>query len=115
MWLNCKKQLDFTSQTKVALEFCRKIVAGPSIPRYAPLSFSAVDPDPLGSLDPFSDPDSRSGSRRAKMTHKHRKKLINLIFDMLEGLFWGPKAYSSLDISKLQFWSQKRLFFFLIF
>jgi hypothetical protein len=36
----------------------------------------------MGTLDLYPDPDSQfeSGSRRAKMTHKHRKKLINLIF-----------------------------------
>ncbi len=36
---------------------------------------SAVDPDPdsMGSLDPYPDPDSLSGSTTAKMTHKHRK------------------------------------------
>jgi hypothetical protein len=32
---------------------------------------SVVDPDSMGSLDPYQDPDSQSGSvsRRAKMTH----------------------------------------------
>jgi hypothetical protein len=49
MWVNCRKNsLIFTSQTKVALEFCLKIFDGPSIPRYAPLWFSAVDSDPDG-------------------------------------------------------------------
>ncbi len=37
-------------------------------------------PDTMGSLDSCLDPDSQSGSRRAKMTHKHRKKIINFIF-----------------------------------
>ncbi len=32
-------------------------------------SGSGLDPDSMGSLDPYPDPDSRSGSRRAKMTH----------------------------------------------
>ncbi len=34
------------------------------------------DPDSMGSLDPYPDPDSQSGSgsRRAKMAHKLRKK-----------------------------------------
>jgi hypothetical protein len=38
-----------------------------------PQNSSAVDPDPnsMGSLDPY--PGAQSGSRRAKMTHKHKK------------------------------------------
>ncbi len=40
-----------------------------------------LDPDSMRSL--FSDPDSRSGSRRGKMTHKNRKKV----------LFWRLKAF----------------------
>ncbi len=46
------------------------------------LSSSAVDPDSMGSLDLYLGPDLQSGSRsrRAKITHKHRKRLINLIF-----------------------------------
>jgi hypothetical protein len=41
-----------------------------------------VDPDSVGSLDPdpVTDSQSGSGSRRAKKTHKHRKKLINFMF-----------------------------------
>jgi hypothetical protein len=31
------------------------------------------------------DPDSESGSRRAKMTHKRRKKLQNFMLDVLFG------------------------------
>jgi len=44
-------------------------------------SRSGLDPDSMGSLDPYPDPDlqSRSGFKRPKMTLKHRKKL-NLIF-----------------------------------
>jgi hypothetical protein len=37
-----------------------------------------MDTNSMGSLDP--DPDSQSGSRREKMTHKNRRKLINFIF-----------------------------------
>jgi hypothetical protein len=37
-----------------------------------------ADPDSIGSVDP--DSESGSGSRRAKMTHKSRKKLKNLMF-----------------------------------
>jgi hypothetical protein len=33
-----------------------------------------LDPDSMGSLDPVS------GSKKAKMTHKNRKKLITFIF-----------------------------------
>ncbi len=53
-----------------------------------------------------------SGSRRAKMTHKIRKKWIK-IFGALDVLFWGLRAASvawlrrSLRISKLQFLSSK--------
>jgi hypothetical protein len=39
---------------------------------------SGLDPDSMGSPDPASQ--SGSGSRRAKITHKNRKKIINLIF-----------------------------------
>ncbi len=39
-------------------------------------SVSRLEPDSMGSLDPYSDPDSRSRPRRAKMTKKHRKKLL---------------------------------------
>jgi len=44
----------------------------------------------MGFLDP--DSQSGSGSRRAKMNQKHRKKLINFIFEVLDVLFWGLKA-----------------------
>jgi hypothetical protein len=39
-----------------------------------------ADPDPesIGSVDP--DSESGSGSRRAKITHKSRKKFINFMF-----------------------------------
>jgi hypothetical protein len=48
-----------------------------------------LDPDSLGSLDPYPDPDyeSASGSRRAKMAQKNRKKLINFIFEVPDVLF----------------------------
>ncbi len=36
---------------------------------------SGSDPDSMGSLDPYPDP-----IQEGKMTHKNRKKLINLIF-----------------------------------
>ncbi len=37
-------------------------------------SIGYVDPDP----DPYSESGSRSGSRRTKMTHKSRKKLVKV-------------------------------------
>jgi hypothetical protein len=42
------------------------------------------------SLDPYPDPDSQSGSgsRRAKITHKNRKKLLKKsFFDVVDVLF----------------------------
>jgi hypothetical protein len=39
---------------------------------------SVLDPDSIRLVDP--DPESESGSRRAKITHKNRKKLRNFIF-----------------------------------
>jgi hypothetical protein len=41
----------------------------------------------MAPLDPYSDPDSQYGSRRAKMIHRNRKKLINVIFEVLDVLF----------------------------
>ncbi len=68
-----------------------------------------MDPDLLRSLDPYPDPDSRSGSRGAKMTYKHRKRLLNLIFLSAgclraEGFSCSSDVlYGGLRISKLQF------------
>jgi hypothetical protein len=39
-----------------------------------------LDPDSMGSLDPYPQSQSGSGSRRAIMTHKCRKKFKNFIF-----------------------------------
>ncbi len=39
---------------------------------------SGLDPNSIGSLDP--DTQSGSGSRRAKMTQKNKKQLINFNF-----------------------------------
>ncbi len=50
---------------------------------------SVVEQNSMGSLDPQTR--SGSGSRRAKMTHKNRKKLI-VLFDLLDILFWWLKA-----------------------
>jgi hypothetical protein len=78
-----------------------------------------VDPDPdsMGSLDPELDSQSRSESRRAKMTEKKGKKLINFIFlsarcSLLraEGFFCRLNVlYGGLGISKLQFLIQKMI------
>jgi hypothetical protein len=42
-----------------------------------------ADPDSNGSVDP--DPESGSGSRRPKMSHKSRRK--KSCFEVLDGLF----------------------------
>jgi hypothetical protein len=55
-----------------------------------PGSGSVLDPYSIGSVDPDPDPysESGSGSRRAKMTHKSRKKLVKVHgFEVLDGLF----------------------------
>ncbi len=53
-----------------------------------------LDLDLFRSVDPYPAPDSESvsGSRRAKMTHKSRKKLRNFIFEVLDVLCLEPKA-----------------------
>jgi hypothetical protein len=68
-----------------------------------------LDPDLMGSLDSDPDPDSQSGygsgSKRAKMTHKNRKKVINLIFVSAgRSLLRASRVAwpSKLGISKLQ-------------
>jgi hypothetical protein len=54
--------------------------------RYKSLNPGAdPDPDSIGSVDP--DSESGSGSRRAKMTHKSRKKILSSCSEVLEGLF----------------------------
>jgi hypothetical protein len=45
---------------------------------------SGLDPDSIRSVEP--DPDSESGSRRGKMTHKSRKKLRSSLW-RAEGIF----------------------------
>ncbi len=42
-------------------------------------SGSVLDPDSIRSVDPDPYSESGSGSRRAKMTHKSRKKLRNFM------------------------------------
>jgi hypothetical protein len=43
-------------------------------------SVSVLDPDSIGSVDPDPCSESVSRFRRAKMTHKSRKKLRNFMF-----------------------------------
>ncbi len=54
--------------------------------RLLSVSVSEPDPDSIRSVDP--DSESGSGSRRAKMTHKNRKKSYeSSCFDVLDDLF----------------------------
>jgi hypothetical protein len=41
------------------------------------IKISVPDPDSIRSVVPDPDSESRSGSRRAKITHKNREKLRN--------------------------------------
>ncbi len=84
---------------------------------HAKIFSSFVDPDPdwirmqWGPLDPYTDSQSGSGSRRAKIAHHNRKKLINLIFSSAgcsvlrdEGFHCSLDVlYGGLGIRKLQF------------
>ncbi len=84
-------------------------------------SVSGLEPDSLGSLDPYLDPDSQSGSsgsRRAKMVQKNMKELIKVIFcsagcSLLraEGFLSSFYVlYEGLGIRKLQFLIKKDFF-----
>jgi hypothetical protein len=54
-----------------------------------------TDPDSIRSVDPDPDSESRSGSRRAKMTHKNRKKLFFEVPDVLfRGLMASPVTWT---------------------
>ncbi len=76
-----------------------------------------MDPDSIGTVDPDSDPES--GSRRAKMTHKRRKKLVKVHVLSVrwphlrdEGFFCNLDIlYGGLRTGKLQF-DKKILIFF---
>ncbi len=63
-----------------------------------------LDADSMGPLDPDPDTQSGSGSRRAKMTHKNRKKLKNFIFKCwmfsFEGCILLPVAWTSFKEAK---------------
>jgi hypothetical protein len=50
-------------------------------------SGSGLDPDSIRSVDPDPYLESGSGSRRAKMTNKSRKKFKSSCFEVLDGLF----------------------------
>ncbi len=54
-------------------------------------SGSELHPDAIGAEDLDLYSESGSGSRRAKMTRKSRKKLRNFMFEMLDVLFWQLK------------------------
>ncbi len=63
-----------------------------------------MDSGSVCSVDPDSDSESRSGSRRAKMTHKVRKKVKK--FHVLRAeVFYGSLdvLYGGLRISQLNF------------
>jgi hypothetical protein len=57
-------------------------------------SESGSDPDSKGSLEPYpyADSQSGSGSKRAKITHKKKRRLINFPFEVLDVVFLGLKA-----------------------
>jgi hypothetical protein len=81
-------------------------------------SVSDTDPDSIRSEDP--DSESRSWSRRAKTTHKNRKKLFFEVPDVLfRGLMASPVAWTSymggLGINKFHFWIKKMLAIFFQF
>ncbi len=83
-------------------------------------SRSGLDPESIRSVDPDPDSESASGSRRAKMTHKNRKKFRNFIFWGAGCSFWKPEGffcsldvlYGGLRIGKLQFVWPKNITFF---
>jgi hypothetical protein len=84
--------------------------------------FPILIPDSIRSVDP--DPYSESGSRRAKMTQKSRKKLRNSMFWNAEGfycnlevLYGGPgivSVNSCFWYKKMNFFSAVNLFQFLV-
>jgi hypothetical protein len=70
---------------------------------------SGSDPDSIGSVDPDPDSESGSGSRRAKMTHKSRKKFVKVHVLKCWMAFFGAEGFFcnldilGLGIGKLQF------------
>jgi hypothetical protein len=60
------------------MKFIRKIFSDKEGSK--PFFFRVVDPDSVGSLDPYPDPQYESGSRRAKIVQKNRTELTNFIF-----------------------------------
>jgi hypothetical protein len=88
-------------------------------------SGSVLDPYSIGSVDPDPDPysESGSGSRRAKMTHKSRKKLVKvhvlkcwMASFRAEDFFYNLDIlYGGLGIGKLQFLIKKKKISVVIF
>jgi hypothetical protein len=52
-----------------------------------PDSEFGLDPDSIRFVDPYPDPESGSGSRRTKITHKNRKIFEISCFEVLDVLF----------------------------
>jgi hypothetical protein len=81
-----------------------------------PGSGSVLDPYSIGSVDPDPYSESGSESRRAKMTHKSRKKLVKFMFLSVgwpllraEGFFYNLDIlYGGLGIGKMQFLIKKK-------
>jgi hypothetical protein len=63
-------------------------------------SESGLDPDSIGSVDP--DPDSGSGSMRAKMTHKSRKLEGGLYYMGGTYIFFSHPKWSKLCTAPLK-------------
>ncbi len=80
---------------------------------------SGLDPYSIGPVDPDPYSESGSGSRRAKMTHKSRKKLVKVyVLSVGWPLLWAAGFFCNLDIlygglgiSKLQFLIKTKNFF----
>jgi hypothetical protein len=81
-------RLPLEDAKRLVLKNLRILEVNTSLSIFVLLLCSAVDPDSMGPLDQYPDPDAQygSGSRRAKMTHKHRKKIINFS-EVLDVLF----------------------------
>ncbi len=87
--------------------------------RHASITCTRVadpDPDSIGSVDP--DSESGSGSRRAKMTHKSRKKIKSSCFEVLDMasfeiwrllLLLGRSLWRPREVN-CSFWSKKNFF-----
>ncbi len=65
-WGKLIQEKNLNSKSRVRLKECNQGFG----------SGSGLDPYSIGPVDP--DPESGSGSRRAKMTHKSRKKFVKV-------------------------------------